>query len=107
MMIQASNPNPMSAIWYLLLIVLSCMAVVGGKGVKWKLLNLLIILGFMVGGVAVGFAFGAWGSSGKIAGDLAFALMPLLGCVGAFGCMRRNKAREKATENSSNSAPSE
>ena len=50
MMIQAANPNPMSAIWWLLLIVLSCMAVGGGKGVKWKLLNLLIILGFMAGG---------------------------------------------------------
>jgi hypothetical protein len=97
MMTQAANPNPMSAVWYLLLIVLSCMAVVGGKGVKWKLLNLLIILGFMAGGIAVAFALGAWGGSGEIAGHLAFVLMPLMGCVGAFGCLRRNKRREKAT----------
>ncbi len=86
----------MSVVFYVGLIVLSCVAVAGGKGVKWKLLNLLIILGCMTGGVAIGAGLGAWGGSGEMAGHLAFVLMPLLGCVGAFGCMRRNKRREKA-----------
>jgi asparagine N-glycosylation enzyme membrane subunit Stt3 len=93
-MYQAANPNPMGSVFLVGLIVLTCIALIGGKGAKWKLLNLLIIIGFMATGLLVGFALGAWGGSAEIGGHAAASLTILLGCVGAFGCIRRNKRRE-------------
>jgi hypothetical protein len=51
MMDQAANPNPMASVFLVGLIVLTCIALIGGKGAKWKLLNLLIIIGFMAAGL--------------------------------------------------------
>jgi peptidoglycan/LPS O-acetylase OafA/YrhL len=85
----------MGAVWLLLLIVLSVFAVVGGRG-RWKLLNLLIIVAFIAGGLVVGLGLGAWGNNMEIGAHVAVPLMILLGAVGAFGCIRRNKRREKA-----------
>lgn len=89
------NSNSMGALWLLVFLVLLVFAVAGAKGVKWKLLNLLIIMAFMVLGIAIGFGLGAWGGNMAIGGHVAAPLMTLLGAVGAFGCIRRNKRRDK------------
>jgi hypothetical protein len=102
---QATNGNPMGCVFLALLIVLGSMAVIGGKGAKWKLLNLLIIIGFMAAGITIGYALGVWGGNAAVGAHAGAPLM--LGCVGAFGCLRRNRWREKATEKNSNPAPSE
>jgi hypothetical protein len=86
----------MQAIFLLILIGLSVVAIVGGKGAKWKLLNLLIIIGFMAVGLGIGWALGAWGSNMAIGAAAALPLAILLGCVGALGCYRRNGIRAKA-----------
>jgi hypothetical protein len=89
------NSNPISGLWLLLLIGLSVFAIVGAKGAKCKFINLLFILAFMIAGAAIGFVLGAWGGNMAIGGHVAAPLMILLGAVGAFGCIRRNKRRDK------------
>jgi lysylphosphatidylglycerol synthetase-like protein (DUF2156 family) len=85
----------MGGVLLLVLLVLSVFAIAGAKGAKWKLVNLLIIMAFMATGIAVGFGLGAWGGNMAIGGHAAAPLMILLGAVGAFGCIRRNKRRDK------------
>lgn len=85
----------MGGFWLLLLVILSAWAIIEAKGAKWKAGNLVIILAFMAGGIGIGFALGTWGGNGAIGGHVASALMILLGCVGALGCVRRNKMRAK------------
>ena len=89
------NSGPMGALAFIACLVLSIMALIGAKGLKWKLLNLAIILGFMATGIAIGYGFGAWGSSPTIGAEVAVVLMPWLGLAGALGCIRRNKRRDK------------
>jgi hypothetical protein len=48
------------------LIVVSALAIAGGKGAKWKLLNLIVILGFMGLGLFIGYAAGVWGKNMEI-----------------------------------------
>lgn len=83
-------PNPIGGLFYLLLIVLSIFAVIGAKG-KWIAINLGIIIFFIAAGLGIGLGLAVWGGIGELGGHIAFALMPLLGSVGAFGCIRRNK----------------
>lgn len=85
----------MAEFWLILLVALSGWSIIEAKPLKWKFLNLAIILAFMAGGIGIGFAFGAIGSNGAIGGHVAASLMILLGCVGALGCVRRNKMRAK------------
>ena len=82
----------------LALLVLSVMAVVTAKPIKWKLLNITIVIGFMAAGLGIGAALGAWGQNMEIGGHVAVPLAILLGAVGALGCWRRNKMRDKATQ---------
>lgn len=81
--------------WAVLLVLFSAWAIIGGNGAKRKLLNLVIILAFMAGGIGIGFALGTWGGNAAIGEHAAASLMILLGCVGALGCARRNKMRAK------------
>ena len=87
---KPDTANTGGAVFLLALIILSIFAIAGAKGLKWKLLNLLIIVGFMAGGLTIGLAVGGDSATG---GHLAAALMPPLGAVGAFACLRRNKRR--------------
>jgi hypothetical protein len=89
------NSNPMGTLAFIACLVLSIIALVGAKGIKWKLLNLVIILGFMAASLVIGFGFGVWGNSQTVGANVAVVLMPWLGLVGALGCIRRNKRREK------------
>jgi len=85
----------MAGLWLLALVVLSIAAVATAKGV-WRLYNVGIILAFMLAGVGVGAAAGAWGHNATIGGHIAASLMLCLGAVGALGCWRRNNKRAKA-----------
>lgn len=89
---QTNNGNPIGGLFLLALIVLAIFAIVGAKESKWKLLNLLIIVGFTGLGLLVGFLIGGNTATG---GHLSAALMAPVGAVGAFGCIRRNKMRAK------------
>lgn len=81
--------------WAVLLVLFSAWAIIGGNGAKWKLLNLVIILAFMAGGIGIGFALGTWGGNAAIREQPAASFMILLGCVGAFACALRNRMRAK------------
>ena len=81
----------MGAFLFLVFLVLSVAAIMGGHGAQRKLINLLIIVAFMLVGIAVGIALGAWGGNMAIGGHVAASAMILLGAVGALGCIRRNK----------------
>jgi hypothetical protein len=93
-----SDSNPAGAVFLLALIILSIMAIIGAKGGKRKLLNLLIILGFVAFGLGLGAAFGAWAGNMALGGHIAAALSIPIGAVGAYGCVRRNKRRAKQSE---------
>jgi hypothetical protein len=93
-----SDANPAGAVFLLAMIILSIMAIVGAKGAKRKLLNLLIILGFVAFGLGLGAAFGAWAGNSALGGHIAAALSIPFGAVGAFGCVRRNKRRGNESE---------
>jgi hypothetical protein len=80
----------------LALVALSVLAIASAKGMKWKLLNLLIILAFMGLGLLIGWGMGMWGKNMEIGALVAIPLACLLGAVGALGCWRRNKRRAKA-----------
>lgn len=75
------------------LIVVAALAIAGGKGVKSKLLNVIIILGFMSLGLFIGYAAGMWGKNMEIGAEAALPLSISLGLVAAIGCLRRNKTR--------------
>jgi hypothetical protein len=84
----------MGGIEALLLMAASVLAIAGAKEMKWKLLNLLIILGFVATGVGIGFLIGIWGGNPAIGGHTVLPLSTLLGAVGGLGCIRRNKWRQ-------------
>jgi hypothetical protein len=85
----------MTALPLLLLIALAVLAVIGAKGAKSKILNIAVILGFMAVGLGIGALLGVWGKNNGLGAEFAVPLAELLGAVGAFGCMRRNKWIEK------------
>jgi hypothetical protein len=80
----------MAVIWLVALILGSGFAILTGAGVKWKVLNTLIILGCMAVGLGLGYALGLGrGNFGSVQGEgVQFAM--ILGIVGAMACMARN-----------------
>jgi hypothetical protein len=94
---SVDNANAGNPILFLVFVVLSIVAIVGGKPAKWKLYNLLIILG----GCAFGTGFGAlpmaFGGSAAISGHLAASFMVIFGAAAAYICLRRNSIRAKAS----------
>ncbi|HKF53678.1 MAG TPA: hypothetical protein VKB26_15285 [Candidatus Acidoferrales bacterium] len=84
-----------SGIGLLLLAAFAVLAVATSKGLKSKVLSILIIIGFMAVGLGIGFLLGRWGDNNVIGAEIAVPLSELLGAVGGLGCWRRNKWREK------------
>jgi hypothetical protein len=89
------DSNPMGVVFLVAMVILSIMAIFGAKGAKWKMLNLLIILGFAAFGLGLGAAAGAWAGNSALGGHIAAAIIFPFGAIGALGCLRRNKRREK------------
>ncbi|MGB7729762.1 MAG: hypothetical protein WBL50_17155 [Candidatus Acidiferrum sp.] len=85
----------MHLVWLAPLILGSGFAIAGGQSVKWKLFNLVIILGCMGLGFGIGYAAGLGSQNlGRIPdAGLPFALM--FGIVAALGCMQLNSWRMK------------
>lgn len=90
------NSNPASPILFLAFLVLSIIAIAGGKPAKWKLYNLLIILGCVALGLAGGYMLGVTSGNMKLGADLAVSFLLIFGAAGAYVCMRRNMKRNKA-----------
>jgi hypothetical protein len=82
-------------LWLVTLILGAGLAVASGEGVKWKLLNLVIILGCMSLGYGLGYSLGLGsGNLGRVP-NLALPLSMMFGIVGALGCLWQNNSRPK------------
>jgi hypothetical protein len=85
----------MAVLWLAALVLGTGFAIATGQDVKWKLLNILIILGCMGVGFGIGYAAGLGsGNMGMIPhAGLPFSMM--FGIVGAMGCVARDTLRAK------------
>jgi hypothetical protein len=63
--------------------------------VKWKLLNMVIILGCMGLGYGLGYALGLGSGSLGSVPNQALPLAMMFGIVGALGCLWQNNSRPK------------
>jgi len=85
----------MTMLWLVTLILGSGLAVASGEGVKWKLLNVAIILGCMGLGYGLGYALGLGSKNMGMVPDQALPLAMMFGIVGALGCLWQNNSRSK------------
>jgi len=85
----------MTMLWLVTLILGSSLAVASGEGVKWKLLNVVIILGCMSLGYGLGYALGLGSGNLGSVPNQALPLSMMFGIVGALGCLWQNNARPK------------
>jgi hypothetical protein len=85
----------MAILWLAALILGSVFAIAGAEGIKWKLLNSVIIIGCMGLGFGIGTAVGLGSQNmGRVRhAGTPFAM--ILGIVGAMGCVAQNKSRAK------------
>jgi hypothetical protein len=85
----------MTMLWLVTLLLGSGFAVASGDGVKWKLLNVVIILGFMGLGYGLGYSLGlGTGNFGRVPNQ-ALPLSMMFGIVGALGCLWQSNSRPK------------
>jgi hypothetical protein len=85
----------MDIVWLAALILGSGFAIAGGQSMKWKLINLLAIVGCMALGFGIGYAAGLGsGNMGRVP-NAALPFSMLFGIVGALGCVRWNTQRAK------------
>jgi len=85
----------MTMLWLVTLLLGSGFAVASGQGVKWKLLNVVIILGCMGLGYGLGYALGLGSGNLGMVPNQALPLAMMFGIVGALGCLWRNNSRPK------------
>ena len=88
-----NDTTPGSPIIFLAFLVLSVIAIAGGKPAKWKLYNFLIILASCAFGIGLGALPVMWGINAAISGRLAASFTLIFGAAGAYLCMRRNTKR--------------
>jgi hypothetical protein len=85
----------MAVIWVAALVLGSGFAIATGRGVKWKVLNTVIILASMGLGYGLGYAMGSGrGNMGFVPGEGATFAM-VFGIVGAMTCVVRNSWNSK------------
>ena len=80
-------------LWLVTLLLGSSLAVASGEGVKWRLLNVVIILGCM--GMGYGYAVGLGSKNFGTVPNQALPLSMMFGIVGALGCLWQNNSRPK------------
>jgi hypothetical protein len=85
----------MTMLWLVTLILGSGFAVASGEGVKWKFLNMVIILGCMGLGYGLGYALGLGSGNFGSVPNQALPLSMMFGIVGALGCLWQNNSRPK------------
>jgi hypothetical protein len=85
----------MAMLWLVGLLLGSGFAIAGAETLKWRLLNLLIILACMGVGLAIGYAAGLGSKNlGRVPNEgLPFSMM--FGIVAALVCVRWNTSRAK------------
>jgi hypothetical protein len=84
----------MDLIWLVALVLGSGFALAGGQKIQGKLFNLLIILGCMSVGLAVGYAAGLGSENMGSVPNAELPFSMIFGIVGAFGCIYLNKAHD-------------
>ena len=77
----------MAMLWLVTLILVSGFAIASGHGMKWKLFNVLIILGCMGLGYCLGYAAGLGSKNMRMVPNAALPSAMMLGIVGALGCL--------------------
>jgi len=85
----------MPMLWSVTLILASGFAIASGEGMKWKLLNLVIILGCMALGYGIGYAAGLGSKNLGMVPDQALPFAMMFGIVGSLGCLWQNNWRPK------------
>jgi len=85
----------MTMLWLVTLILCSGFAVASGEGVKWKLLNTVIILGCMGLGYVLGYALGLGSGNFGSVPNQALPVSMMFGIVGALGYLWQNNSRPK------------
>lgn len=85
--------NPITGLLLTALVIFTAIAVSGGKSAKWKLLNLLVIVGFSTLGFFVSFAFNEWSINSSLGVTVAIPLIASCGIASALVCIRQNKKR--------------
>ncbi|MGB7438998.1 MAG: hypothetical protein WBR26_17415 [Candidatus Acidiferrum sp.] len=84
----------MDLVWLAALVLGAAFAIAGGQKLKWRLLNLGIILGCMALGYGIGYAAGLGsGNMGRVQ-DIGWPLALMLGIVAALGCLQLNRWHE-------------
>ena len=86
----------MNLLLFVLLIVLAAVAIAGAKGMKWKLTNLVIILGFAGLGLAASYGMGLWRHNMALGAQVAMPLGISLAAAGVMRCSAWNKRRKAA-----------
>jgi len=85
----------MVLVWLAALILGSAFAIAGAQGAKWKLLNVIIIMGCMGLGLGIGYAAGLGSKNMGIIPNAAIPVSMIFGIVGAMGCVAQNMSRAK------------
>jgi hypothetical protein len=85
----------MTMLWLVTLILGSSLAVASGEGMKWKLVNVVIIAGCMGLGYGLGYALGLGIKNLGMVPNQALPLAMMFGIVGALGCLCRGNSRPK------------
>jgi hypothetical protein len=74
----------MAMLWLVTLILVSGFAIASGHGMKWKLFNVLIILGCMGLGYCLGYAAGLGSKNMGMVPNAALPFTMMFGIVGAL-----------------------
>jgi hypothetical protein len=88
----------MTTIWLIALILALGFAIGGSDGWKWRLLNVIIILGCAAIGFGIGYAAGLGRGNLARAPDAGAPFGMMLGIVGAMVCIRGNEQRSSRSE---------
>jgi len=86
----------MAALWLMALLLGTGFAIATGPGAKWKVLNVVIILGCMGVGLGLGHAIGLGSKNLGVVPNAAIPFSMMFGVLGAMVCVARNTWSAKA-----------
>jgi hypothetical protein len=85
----------MAALWLAALLLGTGFAIATGRGAKWKVLNVIIILACMGVGLGLGYALGLGSKNLGAIPNQALPFSMMFGVVGAMVCVARNTRSAK------------
>ena len=86
----------MAALWLVALLLGTGFAIATGRGAKWKILNVVVILGCMGVGLGLGRAIGLGSKDFGVVPKAAIPFSMMFGVLGAMVCVARNTRSAKA-----------